>query len=97
MLCLNLIGRAVDPKTVPQHFKSKDGYFCTYLGERDASISANCNFLKALLEVPSVQNYVADIKDLLEFLCDSWWGGAIKDKWVRRQETQCSSFKTYVR
>lgn len=85
ILTLNLVGRRVHAKSLAEHFRSKKGHFCTYLGERDASFSANCNVLRALLEAPDIQDHVADIKGILEFLCESWWSGAIKDKWVSRR------------
>ena len=81
-LTLNLLGRGVDANPLAEHFRSKNGHFCTYPGERDVSFSANCNVLRALLEAPNIYDHQTDIQRVLEFLCESWWSGAIKDKWV---------------
>lgn len=85
VVTLNLLGRRVCAKPLADHFRSKNGHFCTYPGERDASFSANCNVLRALLEAPDANHHVADMKSTLDFLCESWWSGAIKDKWVSGQ------------
>lgn len=94
ILTLNLLGRRVHAKSLAEHFRSKNGHFCTYLGERDASFSANCNVLRALLEVPDAQDHVAEMNSILYFLCESWWTGAIKDKWVSRQQAPEKQSKT---
>ena len=65
-----------------KRFRTKDGHFCTYLGERDVSFSANCNILIAVLEAPDMFRYSTEINNILEYLCESWWRGAIRDKWV---------------
>lgn len=85
ILTLNLIGRRAHLKAVAEHFKSKDGHFHTFLCERDASFSANCNVLKALLETPDVHEYINEVVSILTFLCDAWWRGASRDKWVCQQ------------
>ena len=82
ILTLNLLGRQANAKSLTEHFRSKNGHFCTYPGERDASFSANCNVLRALLETPQVQDHAADITSILTFLCETWWSGGIRDKWV---------------
>ncbi|KAL9100074.1 MAG: hypothetical protein Q9163_004515 [Psora crenata] len=81
ILSLNLLGRPVHAKSLTEHFRSNNSHFRTYLGERDASFSANCNVLRALLEAPGAQDHIADIKNIADFLCESWWSGAIQDKW----------------
>lgn len=83
ILTLNLLGKETNPESMIYHFKSEHGHFSTYPGERNASFSANCNVLKALLESPCVKGYEMDVASITTFLCDSWWSGAIKDKWVR--------------
>ncbi len=85
ILTLNLLGRRVNARSLTEHFKSNNGHFRTYLGERDASFSANCNILKAMLEAPQVSHHTTDIRSILEYVCESWWSGAIKDKWVSTQ------------
>ena len=82
ILTLNLLGRPVRAKRMTQNFKSKNGHLHTYLGERDPSFSANCNALRALLAAPDASEYMREMTSLLEFLCDSWWSGSSKDKWV---------------
>ena len=82
ILSLNLLGRRVHAKSLTKNFRSKNNHFYTYLGERDASFSTNYNVLRALLEVPNANDHIADIKSIAEFLCESWWSGATKDKWV---------------
>lgn len=64
-------------------FKSENGHFRTYPGERDASFSANCNVLKAILHSPNLEEYSSCIADIVTFLSDAWWSGTTKDKWVR--------------
>ena len=81
-LALILLGRKVYVKFLVEHFRSKQGHFYTHPGERDASVSANCSVLRALLEAPNPQDHVADITNILEFLCEKWWSGGFKDKWV---------------
>lgn len=60
-----------------------DNHFKTYVTERTSSLSANCNVLIALLHVASPNTYSKEISKAAQFLCDSWWNGLVKDKWVR--------------
>jgi len=82
ILSLNLLGRRVHAHSLTEHFRSENNHFRTYLGERDASFSANCNVLRAVLEAPNANDHIVDIENIAEFLCASWWCGASKDKWV---------------
>jgi len=79
---LNLLGRNASPSRMISHFRNDNGFFRTYPAERNASFSANCNALSALLHSPNVGDYAADIVTNASFLCDLWWKGDIKDKWV---------------
>ena len=81
LLTLSLLGRAVDPRGMLAKFDSGT-YFRTYVGERNASFSANCNVLNTLvhLEAPSI--YVAQITRAASFICDAWYAGTVRDKWV---------------
>ena len=79
---LNLLGRHVHAKSLVEKFWSQKGHFQNYTGERNASLSTNCNVLRALLEVPNARDHVAEITSILEFLCEAWWNGATKDKLV---------------
>ena len=82
VLTLNLLGRPAKVEPVVSDFRTKSRHFCTYPGERNASFSANCNILMAILHAPDRDKYDSDIVNILEYLCDCWWNGAIKDKWV---------------
>lgn len=97
ILTLNLLERATSPDEMVEHFKSNEGHFRTYPGERDPSFSANCNVLKALLQDPHVEKYEHHIATIAGFLCDSWWSGAVNDKWVseysRRSNTKAYSLQ----
>jgi hypothetical protein len=61
-----------------------EGHFQTYPAERDASFSANCNVLLALLHQKEVGAYHLQIYKCVRFLTQCWWNtdGQIKDKWV---------------
>ena len=82
ILTLFLLRRAINLGAMIEHFRSKQGHFQTYLGERNVSFSANCNILKAILADPGLPKYESDISSITSYLCDSWWKGAVKDKWV---------------
>ena len=82
LLTLDLLGRDVLPDRMIDQFKSENGHFRTYPGERDASFSANCNVLIALLHSPNVEMYSSCISNIATFLSDAWWTGASRDKWV---------------
>ncbi len=82
LLTLNLSGKAAKPDQMIDHFKSENGHFRTFPGERDASFSSNCNVLKALIHTPNVEDYSPSISSIATFLSDSWWSGTPEDKWV---------------
>ena len=82
ILALQLLGRDASTQQLIDHFQSDNGYFRTYLGERDASFSANCNVLLALLYSSDIQQNILQIVRTFTFLCDSWWAGKARDKWV---------------
>ena len=73
--------RSVD--SMVQKFEVK-GHFQTYPAERDASFSANCNVLLALLNQKEVGTYQPQIYKCVKFLTRCWWNtdGPIRDKWV---------------
>ncbi|KAL2038430.1 hypothetical protein N7G274_008769 [Stereocaulon virgatum] len=81
ILTLNHLGGKMDPEQMIKHFKTKHNHFCTYPGERNASFSANCNVLQALLSCHEAQKYTSEISSITTFLCDSWWAGTARDKW----------------
>lgn len=82
ILTLNLLKRDVEPHQVISFFKAQNGHFCTYPGERDASFSANCNVLQALLHNKHREEYAHTIIVNASYPCGSWWEGNIRDKWV---------------
>lgn len=79
---LSLLGRPASLDEMIANFGAKNGHFQTYVGERDCSFSANCNVLIALLHASDPHQYESRISSITTFLCDSWWNGIIKDKWV---------------
>ena len=62
-------------------FESED-HFKTFQIERNPSFSANCNILIALLFVSEPNKYAPQILKATVFLCDLWYNGDAKDKWV---------------
>ena len=83
VLTLNLLGRNTSPEQMISAFKSEDGHILTYPDERNASFSANCNALIAMLRAPEVSKHIQLIESLTEYLCQSWSSGRLKDKWVK--------------
>lgn len=84
IITLSQLGIDTDPSQMVRHFRTKQEHFSTYPGERNASFSANCNVLQALLHSTNVENHTKEISGITAFLCDSWWAGATHDKWVSR-------------
>ena len=82
IITLCQLGKPPDPSQMIRHFKTEQGHFSTYPGERNASFSANCNVLQALLCSNNVQDHLTQILSIAAFLCDAWWAGATHDKWV---------------
>jgi hypothetical protein len=82
ILSLNLLGRtAVRPDKMIEKFDN-GAYFQTFAAERNPSFSANCNVLNSLLHVADPGTYVEQISRVAGFLCDAWYNGTVKDKWV---------------
>lgn len=77
----------VDEFDTPTHFK-------TFAGERDPSLSANCNALLALVHQKDMLSYSTQIQKAAKFLCDHWWNadGSVKDKWVCGQPIRQRKF-----
>ena len=81
---LSLLGRPGLTSTILKEFGTK-GHFKTYGSEKDASVSANCNVLMAMLLDTVVNPGSIDaIETTARFLCDKWFqtSGLLKDKWV---------------
>jgi len=82
ILSLNLLGRtSVKPDQLIAKFDN-GVYFYTYIEESNPSFSANCNVLNALLHVDQPSQYTAQISRATDFLCNAWYNGVLKDKWV---------------
>ncbi|KAL8679406.1 MAG: hypothetical protein Q9186_004317 [Xanthomendoza sp. 1 TL-2023] len=81
-LALSLLGR--DPGVSMQMVSrfSCTTHFQTYPGERDSSVSANCNILMALLHCMEPEVHETSIINATDFVCGSWDQIAYKDKWV---------------
>ncbi|KAL8836472.1 MAG: hypothetical protein Q9170_002905 [Blastenia crenularia] len=80
-LCLRLLGYQVEAKPLVAHFKSENNRFRTYSNERDASLSANCNVLRGILETDNPDDHFVEIETTTQYLCESWWKGKMEDKW----------------
>lgn len=79
---LTQLGQPLSPQKLVEVFEAPT-HFRTYSGERDPSLSANCNALIALLHSDPA-SYSSQILKITRFLSDYWWksDGKIKDKWV---------------
>ncbi|KAB8291055.1 hypothetical protein EYC80_009744 [Monilinia laxa] len=55
--------------------------FLTYHGERNQSISANCNVLMCLLQSPQPSAYAAQISKCTTYIIDICMTGNMQDKW----------------
>ena len=60
----------------------KETYFLTYHGERDPSISVNCNILICLLRNPGRASHAEQIMKCVRFLSRNWQSGNVLDKWA---------------
>ncbi|KAI3393844.1 hypothetical protein diail_3571 [Diaporthe ilicicola] len=82
LFVLNELGSDRSVNNMVQKFEV-NGHFQTYPGERDASFSANCNVLLALLHQKDVGTYQPQIYKCVRFLTRCWWNtdGPIRDKW----------------
>ena len=81
LLCMSLIGRDVNPTAMISMFDAGK-HFKTYEFERNSSFSANCNVLRALLQLQSVDKYTSLIYRSSLYLCDTYQAGPLHDKWV---------------
>ncbi|KAJ4150431.1 hypothetical protein LMH87_011181 [Akanthomyces muscarius] len=79
---LGYLGETVQPQRLIEVFEVQT-HFRVYQHERDASFSANCNALIALLHPGHCDMYCAQIRKLAEFLCNRKWNAdaCIRDKW----------------
>ncbi|KAL8962203.1 MAG: hypothetical protein Q9193_001357 [Seirophora villosa] len=80
-ICLSFLGYQVELKPQVAHFRSDLTHFHTYINERDASSSANCNVLRAMLESGDFDDHFDRIESTSQYLCEVWWDGRMEDKW----------------
>ncbi|KAK2879355.1 hypothetical protein FQN49_000965 [Arthroderma sp. PD_2] len=82
LLALSILGHHTSPVELLKEFECET-HFRTYQGERNASFSANCNVLLALLSQPDPSLYTSQIEKATQFLCNTWWESDtfIEDKW----------------
>ncbi|KAM5456799.1 hypothetical protein MaudCBS49596_001040 [Microsporum audouinii] len=82
LLALSILGDHTSPTGLLKEFECET-HFRTYKGERNASFSANCNVLLALLSQPNPSLYTSQIEKATKFLCNMWWESDtfIEDKW----------------
>ncbi|KAI4199737.1 MAG: hypothetical protein LQ348_001827 [Seirophora lacunosa] len=80
-ICLSFLGYQVETKPQVVHFRSDLTHFHTYINERDASFSANCNVLRAMLESGDFHDHFTRIEIASQYLCELWWNGRMEDKW----------------
>lgn len=76
-----MLGEVPSLEPMIAEFES-ESCFLTYQGERNPSISANCNILMCLLRSSHWQSYKAQIMKCSVYLLGSWQSGNIRDKWV---------------
>ncbi|KAI6785533.1 Copalyl diphosphate synthase-like protein [Emericellopsis cladophorae] len=79
--CLTQLGQPSSSRKLIDVFEAPT-HFRTYAGERDPSLTANCNSLIALLQSDPLGSS-SQILKITRFLSDYWWksDGKIKDKW----------------
>lgn len=85
MLALRLLGKedGISPDVLIKLYEREDG-FSTFGGERDRSLSTNCNILCTLLAWNQPLRYAEAIRKAAGFISEYWWNfiGPCKDKWV---------------
>lgn len=74
-LCTEVdVSSLIDYSEITTHFK-------TYKLERDPSVSANSNVLRALLTSPFPGRYMTQIEKAVRFMLSCWDDGNLHDKW----------------
>ena len=81
MICISLLNKETQPENLISYFYN-GSYFVTYKGERNPSISTNCNVLLTLLSLPNPDQYAVQISSVITYLCSAWDHGQFRDKWV---------------
>lgn len=80
-MALRHLGTNVGVESLIKAFEAKD-HFRTYEGERNPSISANCNVLTCLLMMDDPTVYAHQIIKTAKFLCEQVHTDSVREKWV---------------
>ncbi|KAL8784071.1 MAG: hypothetical protein Q9213_004198 [Squamulea squamosa] len=78
---LNILGTSASTQPLITHFGG-GGYFYTYPGERNPSLSTNCHVLKALVTAADCNVHIGQEVKVTHYLRTSAWTRQIEDKWV---------------
>jgi hypothetical protein len=82
LAALMYLGKNVSLETLVKTFESEK-HFLTYPGERNASLTSNCNVLTCMCLVADPLPYAEQISKAAEFICLKIYLGDTRDKWVR--------------
>ncbi|KAA8646608.1 uncharacterized protein ATNIH1004_008041 [Aspergillus tanneri] len=82
---LQILGEHVDLQPMFKRFEGSD-HFITFIGERNASLSANCNVLICILRHPDSHAYTGQVVKCARFLCTLYYRSQFKDKWNRCEQ-----------
>ncbi|CAN8100051.1 unnamed protein product [Discula destructiva] len=80
ILAIRQLGGNSDVQPLIDTFE-KAGHFATYGGERNPSITTNCNVLMAMLVQDTPLQYASQILKTAKFLCRQISSGLVYDKW----------------
>lgn len=78
---LHYLGLDCSVKSLVETYESSE-HFVTYPGERNPSLSANCNVLIALLLCGDGGQHLPQITKAVKFLTNAAFNGQIREKWV---------------
>lgn len=81
LMALMQLRKTVSVETLVKDYESED-HFLTYSGERNPSITSNCNVLACLCMMENPLPYATQIAKAAKFLCSEIYLGNIRDKWV---------------
>ncbi|KAK3485191.1 uncharacterized protein B0T23DRAFT_436094 [Neurospora hispaniola] len=80
IMALRHLGTKVGVESLIRTFEAND-HFRTYEGERNPSISANCNVLSCLLMMDDPTVYAQQIVKTAKFLCEQVYTDSVREKW----------------
>jgi len=81
ILSLIMLGEHPNVEPMLAEFEAKL-CFVTFHGERNPSLSANCNILLSLLRSSDRAKYSSQISKAATYISSSWLAGKVQDKWV---------------